>query len=182
LLCKKMPAASNASKQHPEWMNKLFPIVFCLAGLALLVVGSQELIQGYASKSWRTTEGEITESRMTRTGSERKGYRPEILYSYEVEAMQFSSDRILFGMSSYRTPFKNGRQIANEWLAKYPQGSRVSVAYDPTDPSRSSLNVGAHITAWVAPAMGVPFLIVGLFMFRPKKKKPVHPTAGNVSI
>ncbi len=179
-----MPAPSNDSKQHPEWMNKLFPIVFSLAGLALLIGGSKDLIQGYSSKNWRKTEGEIIESRMTRTGSESKGYRPEIIYSYKVGAMQFSSDRILFGMSSYRTPFKSGRQIATEWLEKYPEGRRVSVAFDPKDPSRSTLNTGAHMTAWVAPAMGVPFLIVGLLMFRPKKKhnKSAHPTAGNVPV
>lgn len=179
-----MSAPSNGSKQHPEWMNKLFPIVFCLAGLALLVVGSQQLTQGYSSKTWPKTEGEIIESRMTRTGSGTKGYRPGIVYSYKVEAMHYSSDRILFGMSSYRTPFKSGRQIATEWLERYPEGRRVSVAFDPKDPSRSTLNSGAHVTAWVAPAMGVPFLIVGLLMFRSKKKhnKLAHPTAGNAPV
>ena len=165
-----MPSTSDNSKHHPEWVNNLFPIVFSLAGFALLAFGSQGLIHGYSSKNWRTTEGEITESRVTRTESGMKGYRPEIIYSYEVDAMQFSSDRILFGMSSYRTPFKTGRQIATEWLEKYPVGSRVSVAYNPTDPSRSTLNTGAHVSAWVAPVMGVPFLVVGLLMFRTKKK------------
>lgn len=169
-MCKKMPIPSNDSKRHPAWMNKLFPIVFSLAGLALLIAGSKELVHGYSSKTWRKTEGKIIESRMTQTESGGKGDRPEIVYSYTVEKMQFSSDRILFGMSTYRTPFKGGSQIANEWLEKYPEGSRVSVYFDPNDASRSTLNTGAHITAWVAPAMGVPFLTVGLLMFRPNKK------------
>jgi hypothetical protein len=151
-------------------MDKLFPVVFSLAGAGLLGFGSQELVKGHSSKSWSKTEGEITESRFTRTEAGRKGYRPEVIYSYKVGTEQFSSDRILFGMSSYRTLSKSGRQIANEWLEKYPEGSQITVAYDPSEPNQSTLNTGAHMTAWIAPAMGVPFLVVGLLMFRPKKK------------
>jgi hypothetical protein len=161
-----MPHPSGDPKKHPEWIMRVLPFVFSIAGLALLANGSQELIQGYSSNTWRTTEGEVIESRLSRAGSGKKGYRPVIVYTYNIESMQFFSDRIHFGMSSYRTPFKTGRQISTEWVEKYPEGSRVSVKYDPIVLGQSTLNAGIHITAWVAPVMGVPFLIVGLLMFR----------------
>lgn len=156
-------------------MGKLFPIVFCVAGLALLAFGSRGLIDGYASPGWPKAEGVITESRIAHTGSGSKGHKAVITYFYAVEGEQFASDRILFGMSSYRTMFKSGRQRAHEWLEKYPVNRRVTVAYRPTDPGQSTLNTGAHYTAWIAPGMGLLFLATGILVMRTAKQEKAEP-------
>jgi Protein of unknown function (DUF3592) len=96
-----MSGTNTKSKQHPAWMDRLFPIIFCLGGMALLAFGSEELRGGYASSRWPKAEGIITESHLERTGNERKGFRPRVAYSYTIGSDQYDSDRILFGMSSY---------------------------------------------------------------------------------
>lgn len=151
-------------------MNKLFPIVFGGLGLALLVFGSRQLRHGYASSHWPKTVGVIMESRLSQTGSGQKGFRPIIVYSYEVEKEHFSSERILFGMSSYRTSLLSGKNRAQAWLEQYPESKQVTVAYDPADPSQSTLHTGAHSTAWVAPVMGLSFVVAGLYLFRSSRR------------
>ena len=157
-----MPSAESKSKQHPAWMNQLFPIVFTLAGVGLLVFGSGNLTSGYASRDWKTTQGVIIESRLVDNGRSKSGgrnYKPVIAYSYEVERETFTSDRILFGIAS------------EEWVSKYPEGTSVTVAYQPSDPSQSTLNTGVPMTAWVAPLMGVAFLAAVLFLLRPSRRR-----------
>jgi hypothetical protein len=152
-------------------MDKLFPLAFCIAGLALVAFGWKELSDGYSSTHWPTTEGVVIESQMARTGSGKKGFKPVVAYSYSFEGNSFSSERILFGMTSFRTIAKSSQQRAYEWLEKYPEGRSVTVAYDPSDPSNSTLNIGAHYTAWIAPVMGLVFLSSGIFLALPNKKK-----------
>lgn len=161
-------------------MDKLLPLVFCIAGLAMIAVGSQDILDGYSSSNWPKAEGIITESRIAQTGSGSEGHKAAIGYSYTVEGVPFDSDRILFGISSFRTFSKSGRQRANEWLEKYPVNRQVTVAYKPTDPGKSTLNTGAHYTAWIAPVIGLSFLAAVVLMIRSGKKEKA-PSKANSS-
>lgn len=167
-------SASN-KKEHPAWMNKLFPIAFAIAGLLLIIFGSQKVIDGFSSKSWKTTEGTIMESRLADMGrsskSVGKNYEPIVVYTYEVIDQTFSSDRILFGMASYKSPFKSGEQRSRDWINKYPVGTKVTVSYHPSDNSKSTLNTGSHVTAWIAPAIGLVFLAAVLLMLKKQKRQ-----------
>ena len=164
---------SSNKKEHPAWMNKLFPIIFGIAGLLLIIFGSQNVIDGFSSKNWKTAEGTITESRLADKGrsskSTSKNYEPVVVYSYKVNDQAFSSDRILFGMASYRSPFKSGEQRSRDWIHKYPLGTKVAVAFDPSDHSKSTLITGSHITAWIAPTIGLVFLSAVLLMLKKQK-------------
>jgi hypothetical protein len=156
-----MSSTESKSKQHPAWMNKLLPIVFSLGGVGLFVFGWGNLSSGYSSKDWKTTHGVIIESRVVDNGRSKSGRRnnkPVIVYSYDVERDSYTSDRILFGIAS------------KAWVTKYPEGTPVTVAYNPSEPSQSTLNTGVHITAWVAPLIGVAFLSVVVFSFRPSRR------------
>lgn len=168
----KMPSSNK--KEPPAWMNKLFPIVFTIAGLLSIILGSQQVIDGFSSKNWKTAEGVITESRLADKGrssrSRGRNYEPVVIYSYKVNDQVFRSDRILFGLASYSSPFKSGEQRSRAWINKYPVGAKVTVFFDPSDCSKSSLNTGAHFTAWIAPSIGLAFLSAALLMFKKTKK------------
>lgn len=166
----KVPAIHPKSKQHPAWMNKMFSIVFGLGGLGLLVFGSKQLRDGFASKRWPTTEGIVTESKLEQQNTRRKTFRPHVSYSFTVGNEHFISDRILFGMSSYSSILKSDRQRSEDWLEMYPIGKTVKVAYNPSEPGESTLNAGAHYTAWILPMLGAVFFLVGVFQFYPSKK------------
>ncbi len=159
--CKKMSVTNKKAKQHPAWMNQLFPIIFSLGGVGLLIFGWGNLSGGFSSKDWKTTNGVIIESRLVDNGrskSRGRNNKPVIVYSYDVGRDSFTSDRILFGIAS------------KEWVTKYQEGTSVAVAYNPSEPGQSTLNTGAHITSWIAPLMGIAFLAAGLFMFRSSRK------------
>jgi len=164
---------SSKSTRHPAWVDKLFPIIFGVAGLALLTFGSRELIDGFSSSGWPKSDGIITESKLVRTksGSSNKGVKAVIEYSYSVNGNQFASDRIRYGMSSYHTIIKSARERAGEWLGKYPVNSHVAIAYKPSDPGRSTLNAGVHYTAMIAPVMGLLFLAVTILLMRKARKE-----------
>jgi hypothetical protein len=91
-------------------------------------------------------QGVVAEARLADKGHREKrkrDYDPIVRYSYTVGNERLSSDRILFGMSSYGTMFKSGEQRSKEWLEKYPEGRELSVAYNPSELSESTLNTGA---------------------------------------
>lgn len=169
-----MSDKNTKPKQHPAWMDKLFPIVFYLSGIGVIIFGARELSSGISSKDWKSTQGSVIESQVVDKGhtskSKGKNYKPVIMYSYTVDGETFTSDRILFGMASFSTIFKSGSQRSREWVSKYPEGSTVSVMFDPSEPSQSTLNTGSHFTAWIAPSIGIAFLAAGIFMFRASRK------------
>ena len=118
-----MSASNNKIKRHPAWMDKLFPVVFTIAGLALLIIGSQTLFDGFSSKSWETTEGVIVESRLLDKGSgsgkksNRRNYEPLVVYSYTIDGEYLTSDRILFD-SLLRTPRNIYLTVNRYWVSR----------------------------------------------------------------
>lgn len=156
-------------------MNQLLAILFSLIGLAMLVFGSSSLFNGFASKSWKTSQGMINESRIVvkessaksrKNRSKKNRYAADIEYSYTVNGNYYTSNRIRFGMISYSTIFKSGEELAREWVGKYPKSSAVTVAYDPEEPSKSTLITGVHISTWILPMLGLVVLAGGLQLFR----------------
>ena len=96
------------------------------------------LLQGFrvmASWGWSRASGVIERSQIL----ERQGaYRLTVTYSYEVDGRRYESDtiRLLAGSEDYRS-----RKAAEEARAKYREGQRVSVAFDPDDPGSSALEL-----------------------------------------
>lgn len=166
---------SNFDKA-PKWIQRIFPFPFLLGGVALLFIGGQSVIDGVSSRNWNKAEGVIEISSVvekTRSGKKkaRKSFKPEISYTYTVDGERHFGDRIVFGPTSYYTLLRGNRERAREVVAKYPEGSTVSVFYSPNNHSHCVLEAGLQFTACVKPVLGFAFMMAGVFLLRSSKIK-----------
>ena len=133
----------------------LFLTIACLAaGGGLLFYGARLIRQGHASRSWPTAPGVVRASRI-RVGESRGSSRPtrsvHIEYAYAVGGEERVASRAGFG-----EPLTDEGMRA--MVTRYPEGARVSVAYDPADERRAVLEPGVQGTAYWAVFVGAVFL------------------------
>ena len=116
------------------------------------------------SQSWPKVSGEITRSEVTshraRTGKTRNTiYTSSIEYKYEVNGQSYINSTICIGgMFNTSMPKR-----AEDRCAKYPQGSTVSVYYNPKKPNESCLEKRGE-ASWFTPLIGGIFFILGLLI------------------
>jgi hypothetical protein len=148
----------------------LVAVPFLIVALAFIVVILRANGKVRASKNWSSTTARILASdiqmRRTRSGS---GYStshyPVVVYEYAVNGQRFQSQRIRFG-SEIGYGFK---RMAENIVAKYPNGSLVSVFYDPQNPTEAVLEQSAGSSnrmfgCIVLVILGV-LLVTGIFTF-----------------
>jgi hypothetical protein len=113
--------------------------------LVLLVVGGafwfaiqNKKKREAAAASWASVEGEITGSEVRRTrdtdGEGGFTYDPLVTYRYIVGGETLTGSRLNFSAARHQFPKK-----AEEAVARYPAGTRVTVYYDPAKPHDSVL-------------------------------------------
>jgi hypothetical protein len=127
------------------------PMFFIATGLTMLAMGLREIVMAERSKDWPATVGELTVSRTP--------YRKEIEYTYSVNDLPYTSDRIIFGELGNRTIQRHRAQFE-----ALPDKSEVPVFYQPDNPSNSVLVKGERseeIQTFIF--VGGGFLLGGLF-------------------
>ena len=93
---------------------------------------------------WPTVTGTIVSSELeTETryhdGKRIQTYGSAIRYAYEVGGKAYESDQIQLGGTSETSRPGEFERI----VARYPEGKRVTVYYDPDDPATATLEPGA---------------------------------------
>jgi hypothetical protein len=116
---------------------------------------------GLAAK-WPTVSGIIelstTESYVKReNGRNETVYAPAVEYSYEVRDRQYRSRQVKLGVEISGSKF-----IADKIAMKYPQGSRVTVHYDPQNPSSAMLE-SPHGYPWLL--LGIAAICFGIAVY-----------------
>jgi hypothetical protein len=152
-------------------------------GLVILASGIDPTLVTLRSRGWPTTEAVVLESRvftlrelrdsfdgLSRSVSTRGGYVPFVRYEYTVDGETYVNVRV----SPFDSPIPR-RQWAERVVADYQENTRVTVPYDPSDPSRSFLRTWIRSqrlllflggsTLFLAPAVwlaaGTPFVTPG---------------------
>jgi hypothetical protein len=139
--------------------------VFFLAGLFLFLYDIQGVCQGYRSTTWPTTSGEIIASRIETTsvkrGSRHSHYyhSPLIVYSYKVEGVHYSGNRIEPGRQ-----VSGHRQYVENIVEAYPIGTAVNVYYNPDAPTLSFLKPGISTSTYLLTGAGCLFLSVAFVL------------------
>lgn len=99
-------------------------------------------IEQYRSGSWPSTEGTIVECTPVSRLSPLKRSKLKVAYRYTVSGRELTGTRhhaIAFAFSNWWYP------SAESYAADHPTSSRVTVWYDPDDPSRSLLDRGSGV-------------------------------------
>jgi hypothetical protein len=113
-----------------------------------------------ATQTWPTVTGEIVTSetrvhRRTSTGTGHGSVRfPHISYTYEVNGKTHNSSNIVAGGEI-------GGMNVETALARYPQGSKVTVYYDPNNPKDAILESGNKT---ISKALWLMLAIMNIFL------------------
>jgi hypothetical protein len=126
-------------------------IVLCFDAMMLREVAGQ-----IRSEKFPTIPGEVLRSEVT-TSSSRKGtsYKAVIRYRYVVEDHPYESARLRFGQFS-----SSDRQGAYALVAQYRPGTRVTVHFNPRNPSEALLQPGLEGIDLFLPMFITPFNVV----------------------
>jgi len=93
-------------------------------------------------RGWQTTQGNINMSRYAILPAGKYGHEARVVvaYDYRVDGRQYEGDRISFG-----PPIKLDKHDTSDALPHrlYPPTSRVTVYYDPANPSIAVLDAAA---------------------------------------
>jgi len=154
LASESMSPADSARKQG------VIIFLFVLVGVFLLLMAAR----GYAinqidarSESWPAATGEVLNASVApvtrqtlhvRENSLRRTitvYTCRVRYRYDVDGRQYESTRL---MASGRPIDHRTNEQAERWMASYTPGSSISVYYDPSNPSMSTLVRGSAPGAW----------------------------------
>jgi len=87
------------------------------------------------------------------TGMHRTMFKPVVIYTYEVDGQRYAGDRVTIGLIISSTV----PGLARLALRKYPEGSEVSVRYNPAKPSEAVLH------PWSPWSVLIGVAAVGLF-------------------
>ncbi|REJ86770.1 MAG: DUF3592 domain-containing protein [Planctomycetota bacterium] len=135
---------------------------FATAGYVVaFYVGWPIVENAQASQNWPVASGAVTDSRVTTSQSDESTlYRAEVLYSYEVDGREYSSDVVWFGGNS-STSRRSGPA---ETVARYPVGAEVKVHYNPADPAVAVLEPGAYFSTYSLFGTGLLCLTIGILL------------------
>lgn len=125
-------------------------IVLRFVGSGLIAIGAlaaygaaRMRIKVGQSHKWPTVPGEIVSSELEHKSGRHDGkrittYAAGIRYAYEVDGKAYESDQIQLGGSSETSEPEEFERM----VKRYPEGKRVKVYYDPTDPATATLEPG----------------------------------------
>jgi hypothetical protein len=131
-------SVSSDIREQTKERNLSLAALFCAIALAFVGQYFSDKEKAEASSRWSSTLGRIEEShvrtfRIARVYS----FNPEITYSYMCRGKCFKSSEI-----SFPSPQFSNVSDADGFIAKYPSRKRVTVFYDPKEPSHSCLVAG----------------------------------------
>jgi hypothetical protein len=140
-----------------------FFLVFLGLGIFLIYRTQQSKKKAQLSQNWPATQGQITDSHVSRSvdtdsdGSTSTAYSAQVAYTYQVLGQAYNGSKIAFGFN----PSYSNQSKAQATAARYPVGSAVAVYYDPANPSDAVLERQASGSN-VALILGIIFIVVGV--------------------
>jgi hypothetical protein len=153
-----------ARRANPLIGVLIMPIFF-IAGIFLAKYGGSVLDNAKASAEWPTVQGTVMHSDVVRergTGDNRGKYHYEadVMFEFELDGQTYSSNNVSFGEYA-----SSQASHAREIVRRYPEGSRVTVYYNPEDPDTAVLEPGVSWSSYILLGMGILFCAIGFFGF-----------------
>ncbi|WP_457627915.1 DUF3592 domain-containing protein [Persephonella sp.] len=108
---------------------------------------------------WRKTEGTVLKSDIKKDTStiSYDYYYPDIRYEYTVNGKKYISDSI------FLTEIASDRKTIEKLVKQFPEGSRITVYYNPLKPSESVLKRNYHAGMFIQTLVFFGMLSVFLF-------------------
>ncbi len=133
-------------------------------GLAVIMKAWVHIRLAWASRSWAATQGTVCHTTIDCHGAggsislgKQHSFFANVIYQYVVNEKEYSNDQRCFG---------NDLESESQALltaAHYPEGSTVSVAYNPQNPKQSVLEPGLSIAQCLPVGVGAMLISSGWF-------------------
>jgi len=141
----------------------LFVLLFAGIGVFLIYHSIRSRRKAESSQGWPSTSGQVSEARVSHhtstdaDGDTQDSYSPEVRYHYQTGGQEYDGSKIGFG---FQQSF-NSRSQAEQALTRFPEGSQVTVYYNPANPAEAVLERKAGGST-LSLVLGIIFLLVGL--------------------
>lgn len=143
-------------------MAYIFGLIFVVVGLVLLLVSISQRKKAKAAEAWPTVPGVVLSSGLQENhhydSSDHRteiNYEPVVQYQYSLMGQNYTGTHISFGNMSY------DYRTASKKIAPYPQGTPVTVHYDPNNPTNAVLETKAAGGVMLL-IMGILFMVIGI--------------------
>jgi len=127
-------------------------IVLALLGLASSWYGHIGIERGYTVKSWPTVEGVVVDGRIEGD----RASHAVVIYEYTIEAQIYRDS------AAIKSPSFGGRNrrhdVAIKTLAEYPNGTLLSVSYDPLVHTQSTIETSIFWAYYGSTGLGTVLL------------------------
>ncbi len=157
-------------KRANPLLGVLIMPLFLIVGVFVTKWGAKTLDNAKESMDWPTVQGQVLHSEVVRekksnSGSRSSGgssvtYNADVMFEFKLKGDTYSSDNVSFGQYSSSDP-SEARKIVRD----YPQGSSVTVYYNPEDPDVSVLEPGVTWSSYIIWGMGLLFSGIGVLGF-----------------
>ena len=145
-------------------MNLGGGILSAVLGLWASVYGLVTIRRGLGARPWPSVSGRITGSTVRTRGrikplgiGGQRFHDFTVTYSYEVRGSAWRGHRIKFGEYGFGS-YGDVEALKD----RYREGARVTVYYDPDNPSDAVLEPGVGSDAWVGLGVGTVLLAAGI--------------------
>ena len=131
----------------------------------LLFRGLGALWESVQARNWPVAQAVVTTSESGWVAHHRALYRNvwsyqiHMRYIYTVNGQEYTGTRIRF---SFWGPNENFNPLMSTMLRKYPVGTRTLACFDPLDPSQSVLDASPDLADWLAVALGIGLVVIGV--------------------
>lgn len=139
------------------------PFLFLLLFAAFLTFALVDLppyIKGINGMGWPSTKGKIDSIDMQYfTVGKDPAWTPRVQYSYEVNGVPYSSDRLAFQAPIGIPGYESGK-----YSEKYEKGNEVKVFYDSKNPREAYLENNPSLTVGIAHLLAYLIFVFILFL------------------
>lgn len=140
----------------------MWPIVFLVAGVAVLIYGIGLVLDARNAAHWPDTTARVVRADAQVVGREKdkRTYAPDVAYTFAVEGRTYEGRRVTLVPRNYPQDF-----AVRAVLARYPVGGTARVFYDPRDPANCVLDRSTNGTEWAYPIGGVILVALGVYLW-----------------
>ena len=149
-------------RAEPTKVLKLIGFVSLVVGIGAFGWGTVLAISAIGSANWPTAPGRIITSKAVTENSADSSdtmYHADIRYSYIVEGVTYTGNRVRFGEFS-----TNDRDYVWRTVKRYPVAKEVSVHYNPQEAGKSVLETGINWMVYSLLGGGLAFGTAGVLL------------------
>ncbi|MCB0355305.1 MAG: DUF3592 domain-containing protein [Bdellovibrionales bacterium] len=169
----------GAQEGNPKVL-RISGYVLGLLGVALVVFGVYFIWLAMDSLNWTETEASVASStvrwsyvdggRSSVKSESDKQYYYEVTYAYTVNDIPYSSSRYSLGSGFTASSMFNEKEDAEaERKELYPQGRKISIYYNPQDPTAAVISNGIQWSTTVPLFLGLFFAGTALLLVKAAK-------------